>query len=104
VAAAKRFATAAALIAAGEQRTRTIEVAGLSVEIRSLTRGEVRSAMQLEDSDADAFALVHGVVKPALTEEQAKQMITDDKTVEASGPILVAIMELSGLGAGFRQG
>lgn len=78
---------------------------GCSVKIRGLTRGEVKHMGKDEVSpeEADIYALVNAVLEPNLTEEQAAKLLTE-KSVGAVDVLMNAILDESGLGAGFREG
>lgn len=75
---------------------------GLTVVLRSLTRGEVREFADLTPDEADVRGLMLGLLEPQLSEEQAREMLADDKTVAVSIPILKRILEVSGVTDTFR--
>ncbi|MCK9628461.1 MAG: hypothetical protein M0R37_07705 [Bacteroidales bacterium] len=79
---------------------RTVEIPewGCSVVIRGLTRGECRKFEQFtEDPEgAEIWAISTALVDPKVTEEEAKK-IAADKSVDAVGSLLNAILEASGL-------
>ncbi len=87
------------------EKTVEIEAWGCAVKIRGLTRGEVKHMAKDEVTAeaADVFALVTAVLEPKLTEEQATKLLTE-KSVGAVDVLMNAILNESGLGAGFRAG
>lgn len=77
---------------------------GGSVRVRGLTRGEARSLGDgTTPADAEVFTLQHGLVEPAVTAEEAAVLL-DEKGFAATERVLVAILDLSGLTPGFREG
>lgn len=77
---------------------------GGSVRVRGLTRGEARSLGEgTTPADAEVFTLQHGLVDPKVTAEEATALL-DEKGFAATERVLVAILDLSGLTPGFREG
>lgn len=78
---------------------------GGSVRVRGLTRGEARSlgAEGTTPADAEVFTLQHGLVDPTVTVEEATALL-DEKGFAATERVLIAILDLSGLTPGFREG
>lgn len=78
---------------------------GGAVRVRGLTRGEARTlgTEGATTSDAETFTLHHGLVDPRVTMEEAAALL-DEKGFAATERVLVAILDLSGLTPGFRQG
>lgn len=70
-----------------------------SVRVRGLSRGEVLAVAQMDDRTAGY--LHYGLVEPTVTVEQAAAF--NDKSFAAVQIVIDRIIELSGLGAGFRQ-
>jgi len=73
-----------------------------SVRVRGLSRGEVLSGRQ-DGVNYEAYLLSVGMVEPAVTIEQATDIV-NGKSFQALERILDRIVDLSGLGAGFRAG
>lgn len=97
-----------AILAAKDLKEKTVPVPewGVSVKIRSLSRAEVLAISNVEDDGterANVLALVGGMVEPEVTEEQAEELLAA-KSVEATNKVLTAILEASGLAAGFPSG
>lgn len=77
---------------------------GCSFRVRGLTRGEARriGAENMTAEDSEVFALVHAVLEPSLSEEEARRILTE-KGFGPTERLLDEILELSGMGAGFRS-
>lgn len=76
---------------------------GLSVLVRGLSYGEVREWSAAEDGlPSDALMLKLGMVQPSLTIEQATQLV-QSKNQAALRRVIGQVIELSGLGDGFRS-
>lgn len=74
------------------------------VYIRGLKRGEARLIQEIDDDEeGNAKALTLGLVEPAVTEEEAGEMLAE-KSLAATNRILGAILEASGIRPGFRPG
>lgn len=73
----------------------------MSVRIRGLSRGEVKASLEMDDHQVGY--LHYGMVEPAVTVEEAAELVSQ-KGWLATQRILEAIVNLSGLGAGFREG
>lgn len=84
----------------GKPETVAVPAWKRSVRVRGLSRGEVKACIEMEDRQVGY--LHFGLVEPAVTLEQAATL--DTKSFAAVQVILERIIDLSGLGAGFRQG
>ena len=76
---------------------------GLTVVVRGLTRGEARAFSDLTPVDAEAHALVCGMVEPKVTSEEAHRLL-DEKAFRPTERILAKILEVSGITDRFREG
>jgi hypothetical protein len=76
---------------------------GCSFRVRGLTRGEARriGGENMSAEDSEVFALVTAVLEPKLSEEEARRILTE-KSFGPTERLLDEILELSGMGAGFR--
>ena len=86
----------------GDVETVAVPEWAASVRVRGLTRGEVLSGRG-EGVNYEAYLLSVGMVEPVVTIEQATEIV-NVKSFQAVDRILDRIVELSGLGAGFRAG
>jgi hypothetical protein len=73
---------------------------GGSVVIRSLTREECLDFAELKAEDAEVQAIVRGMVDPAFTDAEARELLKGKAGVGIKLSRL--ILERSGLGATFR--
>lgn len=77
---------------------------GVTVLVRGLTRSEATAWSAIEDQQSsDVHLLRCALVSPTLTEEQASELVTR-KSAAAVRRVLTEVIEVSGLGATFREG
>lgn len=83
---------------------------GLVVRVRGISRAEYRAIEKLStdpatgETDAelaDVHLLVAGMLEPRVTVEEATAIV-NGKSIPSVGKVTKAIMEASGLGAGFQ--
>lgn len=86
-----------------------VEEWGLTLRVRGVTRGEYRRILKacetdgiVDEDQVDIHLLATAVVEPSLTFEQANELF-EKKSITSIGTITRAILEASGLGAGFRS-
>ena len=88
-------------------KTRVVDVPewGSAVEIRELTRGEIREIANQEMSadESEAYVWSLAVINPTFTVEEATALLTD-ASFKSPDVVLNAIMELAGMAPGFREG
>ena len=91
------------LAAAAALETKTVDIPELggAVTIRSLSRAECMAFAAQEAADAEAAAITLGMVEPAVSDEQARQLIAGKAGVGIK--LARAILDLSGLGDSFRS-
>ncbi len=88
-----------ALLLKGRLGEEEVEVPGLgSVRIRGLSRIEVMEMQDLGRVDAEVYLFHHGLVEPALTEDEARLALEAAPGGELQ-PIADALFALSGLAA-----
>jgi hypothetical protein len=77
---------------------------GLTVKIRGLTRGEMQRAYkdseQVDVEVLNARLMATAMIEPRMTEEEATEIL-DTKGMKSTKRITDAIMEASGMDAGF---
>lgn len=98
------IASVDAMLGAQDLSEKTVDIPewGVSVRVRGLSRGEARTMGDEKDATkAEALALATAIVEPAVTLEQASQLVSE-KSFGATERLLTSILELSGLAAGFR--
>lgn len=80
-----------------------VEEWGCSVRVRGLSRGEIRAMGDdgVSAADAEALTLAAAMLEPKVTREQAEKLL-EGKSYAATEKVLARILDLSGLGAGFR--
>lgn len=76
---------------------------GMSVKVRGLYRGEARQLADMDAAETEAFVLSCALVEPAVTVEQAETLL-EKKSFASTERVLQKVLDLSGLGATFRQG
>lgn len=81
---------------------------GMRLRVRGISRGEYRRILKtcevngiVDEDQVDIHLLATAVVEPSLTFEQANELF-EKKSITSIGTITRAILEASGLGAGFR--
>src|SRR3990167_2414352 len=95
--------SAAALFAAQDIQEEAVDVAewGVAVKVRALTRGQARKLSELSNEEGEAYALMHGLVQPSVSPEEAARLV-NEKGFASTEKVLEKILDLSGLTAGFR--
>lgn len=79
---------------------------GCSVRLRGLTRGEFARMRSLEDTDdigRESFVVATCLLEPTVTVEEARELL-EGKSYGATQRLIDRIVEVSGLGDGFREG
>lgn len=86
-----------------------VEEWGLTLRVRGISRGEYRRILKAaevngepDEDQVDIHLMATAVVDPPLTFEQATELF-EKKSITAIGTVTRAILEASGLGAGFRS-
>ena len=88
-------------------RTKVVPVPdwGLSLKIRPLTRGEIREIglQDMDPTESEAHSFSCAVVEPRFTPEEALDLLAGSP-FDTTQAIMEEITNMSGLGAGFREG
>ena len=80
-----------------------VEIPGRgTVRVRSLTRAEALRVSSADAYDAEVIALTGGLVDPALTAEEVRQLL-DATGADELQPVVDEIMRLSGMGEGAQK-
>lgn len=80
-----------------------VEIPGRgTVRVRSLSRAEALRVTAADPLEAEVIALVGGLVEPALTEDEVRQLL-DATGADELQPVINEIMRLSGMGEGAQK-